>query len=246
MMIMVIYLDTHNHQNHNKHNTGKNKHQPITSQPPDEETNKRTNNHSVTNRQSNTVPVTLIKRAPRENHLSHKDTNTHTTVLINMFSQSSPLSSFSSSSTICLLLLMVLLMSMSMTNTAEARNHGIRARQDTGSSRDGGDHSVHECVPCSLQGLQHNKTLCLPRNRLPDVLSSDWICQRDRPQKAKDDELWDCLMGGSNGEECRSYDEGECVWCAEPIFGLCVTANVANKIGNLPFFNCDSAELSWK
>jgi hypothetical protein len=51
--------------------------------------------------------------------------------------------------------------------------------------------------------------------------------------------IYDCLQAASGGDECRAAFDGQCVWCAEPIYGLCVTPGVANMIGNLPFFKCD-------
>ncbi|CAB9529132.1 expressed unknown protein [Seminavis robusta] len=51
--------------------------------------------------------------------------------------------------------------------------------------------------------------------------------------------IYDCLQAASGGEECRSSFDGQCVWCAEPVYGLCVTPKVADMIGVLPFFTCD-------
>ena len=51
--------------------------------------------------------------------------------------------------------------------------------------------------------------------------------------------IYDCLQAASGGDECHAAFGGQCVWCAEPIYGLCVTASVASKLGNLPFFKCD-------
>mmetsp|Transcript_5657 Transcript_5657/g.8188 ORF Transcript_5657/g.8188 Transcript_5657/m.8188 type:complete len:107 (-) Transcript_5657:1146-1466(-) len=52
--------------------------------------------------------------------------------------------------------------------------------------------------------------------------------------------LWDCLLEGSDGPSCAANSQGGCVWCAEPIYGLCVTPSAAKKIGIMPFFNCES------
>jgi hypothetical protein len=51
--------------------------------------------------------------------------------------------------------------------------------------------------------------------------------------------IYDCLQAASGGDECRAAFDGQCVWCAEPIYGLCVTPSVAHMIGALPFFKCD-------
>lgn len=51
--------------------------------------------------------------------------------------------------------------------------------------------------------------------------------------------IYDCLQAASGGDECRAAFDGQCVWCAEPIYGLCVTPSIADKIGMLPIFTCD-------
>lgn len=51
--------------------------------------------------------------------------------------------------------------------------------------------------------------------------------------------IYDCLQAASGEDECKTTWGGQCVWCAEPVFGLCVTPTVANRIGKLPFFSCD-------
>lgn len=51
--------------------------------------------------------------------------------------------------------------------------------------------------------------------------------------------VYDCLQAAVNGDDCRAAFDGQCVWCAEPVLGLCVTPAVADKIGMLPFFTCD-------
>ena len=108
-------------------------------------------------------------------------------------------------------------------------------------SRDGDDNSGLSCVPCSYKGLE---VFCLPPNRLPPPTSRDWVCKRHAPRQAQEDDIWDCLLAASDGPTCRDYDDGACVWCAEPIYGLCVTPQVADRIGALPFFNCDDPVLS--
>jgi len=51
--------------------------------------------------------------------------------------------------------------------------------------------------------------------------------------------IYDCLQAASGSDECHAAFGGKCVWCAEPIYGLCVTPSVASKLANLPFFTCD-------
>lgn len=56
--------------------------------------------------------------------------------------------------------------------------------------------------------------------------------------------IYDCLQAASGREECHDSFDGACVWCAEPVYGLCVTSSVASKLGNLPFFKCDNETRS--
>ena len=49
--------------------------------------------------------------------------------------------------------------------------------------------------------------------------------------------LTDCLLSAVSSEDCGSVVPG-CVWCAEPIYGLCVTENAASKMRMMPFFKC--------
>ena len=64
---------------------------------------------------------------------------------------------------------------------------------------------------------------------------------RVAPVQDKDEppSIYDCLQAAVTGDDCRAAFDGQCVWCAEPIYGLCVTPTIADKIGMLPFFTCD-------
>lgn len=94
------------------------------------------------------------------------------------------------------------------------------------------------CVSCRHDsGHDDVPELCLP---LDQKRSPFWKCSSERTSNdVVDSSLWDCLMDGSDGESCRSNSNNTCVWCAEPIYGLCVTPSTADKIRNLPMFNCD-------
>jgi|Transcript_17155 hypothetical protein len=48
--------------------------------------------------------------------------------------------------------------------------------------------------------------------------------------------LSDCLISASSATECTVPG---CVWCKEPIYGLCVTESTATKIGWMPFLTCE-------
>ena len=53
--------------------------------------------------------------------------------------------------------------------------------------------------------------------------------------------LWDCLMEGNDKESCDKNSNGACIFCAEPVYGICVTPSVAEKLNRYPMFNCDEA-----
>jgi hypothetical protein len=50
--------------------------------------------------------------------------------------------------------------------------------------------------------------------------------------------LTQCLLSAVNVNDCGSIVSG-CHWCAEPIYGLCVTETAAEKMKILPFFKCN-------
>lgn len=49
--------------------------------------------------------------------------------------------------------------------------------------------------------------------------------------------LTECLYSATTSEDCDKK-EG-CVWCSEPVSGLCLTQEWANKMSFLPFLKCD-------
>jgi hypothetical protein len=59
-----------------------------------------------------------------------------------------------------------------------------------------------------------------------------------------DSSLWDCLMDGYDKESCKANSNGDCVFCAEPAYGLCVTPNVAEQLSRYPIFDCDLASFA--
>lgn len=104
-------------------------------------------------------------------------------------------------------------------------------------SRAGDDQEEKTCIPCSYLGLQ---TVCFPRDMLPPR-GSKWNCHRHEEEEVEETGIWDCLVSGTDSSSCAANSEGSCIWCAEPVFGLCVTPRVADKIGNLPYFSCGSS-----
>ena len=95
------------------------------------------------------------------------------------------------------------------------------------------DMEKKSCIPCRHRS---GKEFCFPPTQLPPF---SWDCST-LVETAKDSILWDCLMSGSDGPSCRLNSNNTCVWCAEPIYGLCVTPSVAESIGKLPMFDCES------
>mmetsp|Transcript_29392 Transcript_29392/g.50105 ORF Transcript_29392/g.50105 Transcript_29392/m.50105 type:complete len:124 (-) Transcript_29392:1853-2224(-) len=51
-----------------------------------------------------------------------------------------------------------------------------------------------------------------------------------------------CLYSASSSEDC-SKKEG-CVWCKEPLYGLCLTKELAKKMSFLPFLTCSNQTLA--
>lgn len=63
----------------------------------------------------------------------------------------------------------------------------------------------------------------------------------DEEQQVVSPQLSDCLYSASSSEECAKK-EG-CVWCKEPVYGLCLTEELAEKMSFLPFLTCSNATL---
>lgn len=61
----------------------------------------------------------------------------------------------------------------------------------------------------------------------------------DAKQPEASPRVSDCLYSASTSEEC-SKKEG-CVWCKEPLYGLCLTKELAKKMSFLPFLTCSNA-----
>mmetsp|Transcript_21771 Transcript_21771/g.35896 ORF Transcript_21771/g.35896 Transcript_21771/m.35896 type:complete len:125 (+) Transcript_21771:53-427(+) len=64
----------------------------------------------------------------------------------------------------------------------------------------------------------------------------------DAEQQEVSPPVSDCLHSASSSEDC-SRKEG-CIWCQEPLYGLCLTKELAKKINFLPFFTCSNATLA--
>ena len=55
--------------------------------------------------------------------------------------------------------------------------------------------------------------------------------------------LTDCLLSAVSSEDCGTVVPG-CHWCAEPIYGLCVTEEAAMRLKIVPFFKCSASETT--
>ncbi len=55
--------------------------------------------------------------------------------------------------------------------------------------------------------------------------------------------LTNCLLSAVNSNDCGTIIAG-CIWCAEPIYGLCVSETAAIKMKVMPFFKCDLGDVA--
>lgn len=61
---------------------------------------------------------------------------------------------------------------------------------------------------------------------------------KDISAQSQQPSLSDCLLSASSSTDCGVAVEG-CIWCAEPVYGLCVTEAAAKRMNIMPFFTCD-------
>lgn len=101
--------------------------------------------------------------------------------------------------------------------------------------RAGEEGNQNGCVTCTYLELF---AICLPVEKSPS--GSQWTCDLDGKEAKVDSDLWECLTTGVDSASCTDATKGSCIWCAEPVYGLCVTPEVASKLNYLPFFTCDS------
>jgi hypothetical protein len=105
-------------------------------------------------------------------------------------------------------------------------------------SKAGDDQPETTCIPCSYMEQLLEDDLCFPEEKKPH--GSKWRCHPHERQQIVDDGVWDCLLAGTDSASCTDATKGACIWCAEPVYGLCVTPEAAAKLAYLPFFNWDS------
>ena len=58
-----------------------------------------------------------------------------------------------------------------------------------------------------------------------------------------DPKLMECLLSASSSYDCGTAVAG-CIWCKEPIAGLCVTETAAKRMSMMPFFDCNLSTIS--
>jgi hypothetical protein len=56
-----------------------------------------------------------------------------------------------------------------------------------------------------------------------------------------DPKLTECLLSAVTDQDCGTVVSG-CIWCKEPVYGLCVTESAAKRIGWMPFFTCNTKD----
>ena len=73
----------------------------------------------------------------------------------------------------------------------------------------------------SLRGFEesHTRLLDMPKELSPNP------------------KLTECLLSAVSSNDCGTALAG-CIWCKEPIAGLCVTETAAEKMNIMPFFTC--------
>ena len=83
-------------------------------------------------------------------------------------------------------------------------------------------------------------TLLLPSSPTSStVIPGDNAVDSDPSPSTKNiPKLTDCLLSAVNANDCGTIVPG-CHWCAEPIYGLCVTETAARKMQMMPFFKCN-------
>ena len=117
----------------------------------------------------------------------------------------------------------------------------VLSRLNDGSTR---DHSEDTVCLYRSHGLNLLE-VSLSKEQIPQgstsFLNLNWHCQEmtssSTVHQDTDRDLADCIL--QDERSCRENESGDCVWCAEPVAGMCVTSSIAQKIGNLPFFDCD-------
>ncbi|KAL3798719.1 hypothetical protein HJC23_004470 [Cyclotella cryptica] len=57
--------------------------------------------------------------------------------------------------------------------------------------------------------------------------------------------LTDCLLSAVSGDDCGTVVAG-CIWCKEPVYGLCLTESAAERVRWMPFFKCNLPEEKMK
>ena len=108
-------------------------------------------------------------------------------------------------------------------------------------SKAGDERDKNMCVVCTYLDLED---ICFPVEQTPH--GSKWNCDENRSKELDESDLWTCLTTGEDSASCTEASQGACIWCAEPVLGLCVTPEVASKLRYLPYFTCDSTVAEYQ
>lgn len=108
-------------------------------------------------------------------------------------------------------------------------------------SKAGDERDKDTCVVCTYLDLED---ICFPAEQTPH--GSKWSCDQNKLKEPEESDLWTCLMTGDDSASCTVASRGACIWCAEPVLGLCVTPEVASKLNYLPYFTCDSTASEYQ
>lgn len=82
--------------------------------------------------------------------------------------------------------------------------------------------------------------ILLPAGLVLATLQNQNLRGNDTPGSADSTtspKLSECLLSAVSNDDCGTAVSG-CIWCAEPIYGLCLTESAAQKVRWMPFFTC--------
>lgn len=97
----------------------------------------------------------------------------------------------------------------------------------------------HVSSPSYLRGY-YQRNDYNPHSIIDSPINDEMTDENDKSGGDGDDDdpkLTDCLLSAVSATDCGSILP-KCIWCKEPIAGLCVTESAAKKMNLMPFFTC--------
>mmetsp|Transcript_17185 Transcript_17185/g.35877 ORF Transcript_17185/g.35877 Transcript_17185/m.35877 type:complete len:177 (+) Transcript_17185:254-784(+) len=95
----------------------------------------------------------------------------------------------------------------------------------------------HVSSPSYLRGY-YQRNDYNPHSIIDPPIKDAMTDENDKSDGDDDDpKLTDCLLSAVSATDCGSILP-KCIWCKEPIAGLCVTESAARKMNLMPFFTC--------